>query len=193
MHPGVYSLFANSEPIMKRKINHQLTLKPQDLMVLLKLVSLGKNTATYGELAEALGMSSSEVHASVGRAKAARLINMEDDQPVIVRAALKEFLLHGAKYAFPATLGSTTRGVPTAYAAPPLASRITQPNELPPVWPDPHGEQRGTSFHPLYPTVPAAAKRDRLLYELLALFDALRGGAARERQIASQLLSEHLA
>ena len=178
---------------MKRKINHQLTLKPQDLMVLLKLVSLGKNTATYGELAEALGMSSSEVHASVGRAKAARLINMEDDQPVIVRAALKEFLLHGAKYAFPATLGSTTRGVPTAYAAPPLASRITQPNELPPVWPDPHGEQRGTSFHPLYPTVPAAAKRDRLLYELLALFDALRGGAARERQIASQLLSEHLA
>ncbi len=178
---------------MKRKINHQLTLKPQDLMVLLKLVSLGKNTATYGGLAEALGMSSSEVHASVGRAKAARLINMEDDQPVIVRATLKEFLLHGAKYAFPATLGSTTRGVPTAYAAPPLASRITQPNELPPVWPDPNGGQRGTTFHPLYPTVPAAAKRDRLLYELLALFDALRGGAARERQIASQLLSEHLA
>ena len=27
-----------------------------------------------------------------------------------------------------------------------------------------------------------------MLYELLALFDALRGGAARERQIASQLL-----
>jgi hypothetical protein len=60
------------------------------------------------------------------------------------------------------------------------------------VWPDPTGEQRGISFHPLYPTAPAAAKRDRQLYELLALFDALRGGAARERQIASQLLSERL-
>jgi len=178
---------------MKRKINHQLTLKPQDLVVLLKLVSLGDKPALYGKLAESLGMSSSEVHASVGRAKAARLVTVADDRPVIVRAAFKEFLLHGAKYAFPATLGSPTRGVPTAYAAPSLASRISQPNEPPPVWPEPKGEQRGISFHPLYPTAPSAAKRDPLLYELLALFDALRGGAARERQIASQLLSERLA
>ncbi len=127
---------------MKRKINQQLTLKPQDLVVLLKLISLGKNTATYGDLAASLGMSSSEVHASIGRARAARLINMEDDRPVVIRAAFKEFLLHGAKYAFPATLGPPTCGVPTAYAAPPLASRITQPNDLPPVWPDPQGERR---------------------------------------------------
>jgi hypothetical protein len=178
---------------MKRTRNHQLTLKPQDLVVLLKLVSLGEKSATYGELAESLGMSSSEVHASVGRTKAARLLRIEDNRPVIIRAAFREFLLHGAKYAFPATLGSPTRGMLTAYAAPPLASRISQPNESPPVWPDPKGEQRGISFHPLYPTAPAAAKRDCLLYELLALFDALRGGAARERQIASQLLSERLA
>jgi len=178
---------------MKRRINHQVTLKPQDLVVLLKLVSLREKSATYGELAESLGMSSSEVHASVGRAKVARLVNIEDDRPVIVRAAFKEFLLHGAKYAFPATLGSPARGVLTAYAAPPLASRISQPNEPAPVWPDPKGEHRGICFHPLYPTAPAAAKRDHQLYELLALFDALRGGAARERQIASQLLSERLA
>lgn len=178
--------------VMKRTINHQLTLKPQDLVVLLKLVSGGEKPTTYGELAESLGMSSSEVHASVRRARAARLVNIEDDRPVVVRAALKEFLLHGAKYAFPATLGAPARGMPTAYAAPPLASRINQSNEPPPVWPDPKGEQRGISFHPLYPTAPAAAKRDRLLYELLALFDALRGGAARERQLASQLLSERL-
>lgn len=186
-----YSQIANDD--MKRKINQQVTLKPQDLLVLLKLVCLGEKSATYGEIAESLGMSSSEVHASVGRAKAARLVNIDNDRPAIVRAAFKEFLLHGAKYAFPATLGSPTRGMLTAYAAPPLASRISQPNESPPVWPDPKGEQRGIGFHPLYPTVPAAAKRDSLLYELLALFDALRGGAARERQIASQLLSERLA
>lgn len=178
---------------MKRKVNQQVTLKPQDLVVLLKLVSLGEKSATYGELAELLGMSSSEVHASVGRAKAARLLIVEDDRLVIVRAALKEFLLHGAKYAFPPTIGSPTRGVVTGYAAPPLASRISQPNEPPPVWPDSDGQQRGISFYPLYPTAPMAAKRDPLLYELLALFDALRGGAARERQIASQLLSERLA
>ena len=71
-----------------------------------KLVALGEKSVTYGELAESLGMSSSEVHASVGRAKAARLVNIEDNRPIIVRAAVREFLLHGAKYAFPATLGS---------------------------------------------------------------------------------------
>lgn len=178
---------------MKRKINHQLALKPQDLMVLLKLLSLQGEKATYSELAQSLGMSSSEVHASIGRAKAARLATIEDDQPTLARAALKEFLLHGAKYAFPATRGSPTRGLPTGYAAPPLSSRITQPDEPPPVWPDPHGDRRGIGFHPLYPTAPTAAKQDPSLYELLALFDALRGGAARERQIASQLLSERLA
>jgi hypothetical protein len=178
---------------MKRHINQQLALKPQDLLVLLKLVPRSESSATYADLAESLGMSSSEVHASVRRAQAARLVSIEDGRPTIPRTALKEFVLHGAKYAFPAILGSPTRGVPTAYAAPPLASRIAQPNELPPVWPDPKGEQRGISFHPLYPTVPAAARRDRQLYELLALFDALRGGAARERQMANQLLSERLA
>lgn len=168
-------------------------LRPQDLMVLLKLLVVNQKSATYGELAEALGMSASEVHASIGRGRSARLVNIENDRPVVVRAALKEFLLHGAKYAFPATLGSPTRGVPTAYAAPPLATRLSQPNEPPPVWPDPEGEQRGVSFYPLYPTAPFAARKDRALYEFLALFDALRGGAARERQLADQILSERLA
>jgi hypothetical protein len=178
---------------MKRKINHQLVLKPQDLMVLLKVLSLQGEAVTYGELAQSLGMSSSEVHASMGRARAARLVTVDDERPTLARSAFKEFLLHGAKYAFPATLGSPTRGLPTAYAAPPLAARIAQPDEPPPVWPDPQGERRGIGFHPLYPTAPSAARRDPSLYELLALFDALRGGAARERQIASQLLSERLA
>jgi len=178
---------------MKRLTNKQLTLKPQDLMVLMKLISLGEKPSTYGELAAALGMSSSEVHASIARARAARLVNVENDRPAVVRSALKEFLLYGAKYAFPPTMGTQTRGLPTAYAAPPLAGRVTQPNEPPPVWPDPRGEQRGVGFQPLYPTVPAAARRDSSLYELLALFDAIRAGAARERQIAGQLLSERLA
>src|SRR6202142_1481140 len=136
---------------MKRQQNLQITLKPQDLMVLLKLLALGKGPKTYADLAKALGMSASEVHASVGRARSARLVNFENDRPVVVRAALKEFLLHGAKYAFPATLGSPARGVATGYAAPPLVTLVSQPNELPPVWPDAAGNQRGVTFHPLYP------------------------------------------
>ena len=115
---------------MKRKINHQVTLKPQDLMVLFKLLAVGEKSNTYSSLSDALGVSSSEVHASIGRAKSARLLNLETDRPRVIRAALKEFLLHGAKYAFPATLGSPTRGIPTAYAAPPLVTLVSQPNEL---------------------------------------------------------------
>lgn len=177
---------------MKRKLNHQVTLKPQDLMVALKLTTLGEQLTSYAGLAEALGLSASEVHASIGRLKSARLATAHDGQPTVVRAALREFLLHGAKYAFPATLGSTTRGMPTGYAAPPLATRISQPEELPPVWPDVQGTRRGSAFHPLYPTAPLAARNDAQLYELLALFDALRGGSARERQIAQTLLNQRL-
>jgi hypothetical protein len=177
---------------LKRHSNQQITLKPQDLVVLLKLLSLDDRVRTFNELGSDLAISASEVHASVGRAMKSRLLNNVDEHLHVAKAALREFLLHGAKYAFPPTFGAATRGVPTAYAAPPLASLISQPSELAPVWPDPAGERRGMALHPLYPTVPKAARADPVLYESLALFDALRSGAARERELASQLLGERL-
>jgi len=177
---------------LKRLANQQVTLKPQDLVVLLKLVALGDRARTFSELGSDLAISPSEVHASVGRATHARLISILDNHLRVSRIALKEFLLHGAQYAFPPTFGAATRGVATAYAAPPLASLITQPTELPPVWPDPEGDRRGMALYPLYPTVPKAARIDSVLYESLALFDALRSGTARERHLAGQLLSERL-
>jgi hypothetical protein len=63
---------------------------------------------------------------------------------------------------------------------------------MPPVWPHPEGDQRGFSLMPLYENLPLAAKAFPPLYELLALFDALRMGQAREREIATQLLNERL-
>lgn len=176
---------------MQRLPNHQIALKPQDLMALFKLASLQGRSESYERLAAGLGMSPSEVHASVGRAKAARLVSTESGRPRVISSALRDFILHGARYAFPATLGGMTRGVPTSYAAPPLVSQLSQPpSEPPPVWPDARGEQRGVAFYPLYPSAPDAARNDPSLYESLALFDALRGGAARERQLASKLLAE---
>jgi hypothetical protein len=44
----------------------------------------------------------------------------------------------------------------------------------------------------LYGNLPLAAGEDSKLYELLALFDALRIGQAREREIARKLLEERL-
>jgi hypothetical protein len=179
---------------MKRRSNPQTVLKPQDLLVLLKLLVLGDQHRTFAELASDLGMSASEVHGSVGRAMEARLIYVAEDNLRVSKAALKDFVLHGARYTFPPVYGAATRGVPTGHAAPPLSDQLNQSStELPPVWPTPQGSQRGLALYPLYPSVPKAVDKDPKLYRMLALFDALRGGAARERQLASRLLEEQFA
>jgi hypothetical protein len=82
--------------------------------------------------------------------------------------------------------------LPTAYAASPLRDLLVQGEDLPPVWPHPNGQTRGFALYPLYPTAPSAAMKDQEFYELLALFDGLRFGAAREREMSSKLLSERL-
>jgi hypothetical protein len=74
----------------------------------------------------------------------------------------------------------------------PLKDLFVGPKELPPVWPDPAGRARGQTLMPLYPKLPAAAREDARLYELLALVDALRIGQARERNVAARLLEERL-
>ena len=101
-----------------------MILKPQDVVLLLKLVALGEAGWTYQRLANELALSPSEAHAGVRRAVAARL--MTDAKSATgrpIREALKEFLLHGVKYAFPPERGELTRGLPTGYAAPPLADQ----------------------------------------------------------------------
>ena len=164
-------------------------LRPQDAVVLLKLAIAG-GAWTYPSLADSLGMSSSEVHGAVARAKRAGLYNEQQRGPN--RKALIEFLVHGIRYVFPAERGSMTRGLPTAHAAPPLSSKIMADGSPPPVWPDAEGKVRGEGLRPLYRSVPAAARRDPALYELLALVDAIRGGRARERSLAVAELESRL-
>ena len=111
----------------------------------------------------------------------------------MVREALRLFVQHGARYCFAPLRGELTRGLPTGYAAAPLEGLIVAPaSEPPPVWPDPHGTRRGMTLHPLYPSVPEAARRNPALYELLALFDAVRAGSPRERALALPLIEERL-
>ena len=111
----------------------------------------------------------------------------------LIREALRLFVQHGARYAFPATRGGMTRGWPTGYATEPLRELIVQPNEPPPVWPAKDGPVRGVAFHPLYPSTSWAVAQNPALYQLLALFDAIRGGSPRERALALPLLEQRLA
>lgn len=81
--------------------------------------------------------------------------------------------------------------MPTIYKVDPLKSFFTETEEPQPVWPDPKDEVRGISFSPLYKSVPKAAGKDQALYELLALVDAIRGGA-REREMATREIQRRL-
>ena len=75
---------------------------------------------------------------------------------------------------------------------PPLIAEKLSANDLPPVWPSRDGDTRGVGLEPLYKSVPYAALRDRALYQLLALLDAIRDGRARERNLAERDLSQRL-
>jgi hypothetical protein len=182
-----------------------MELHPQDVAVALKaLLPKGRRNWTYATLGEELCMSASQVFRSVERAQAANLL-----EPLVLgqvagtpgvdssswfrpnRTNLKEFLVHGVRYAFPVHRGGPTRGIPTAEAAPPLNQHIT-PSPFPPVWPLAEGSVRGTEFSPLYKNAPRAALRDERLYELLALIDAIREGRARERDMAVRELTSRI-
>jgi len=168
--------------------NVSMALKPQDVVVVLKLCGYGANRPPFAQIAADLSMSSSEVHAAIQRAQAAHLLHGPDMLNRPNMSAIEEFLIHGVKYAFPAERGALTRGLPTSYAAEPLNRLIAPGDEPIPVWPHPEGKKRGIAFTPLYKCVPVAAMRDPLLYKQLALLDALREGRTRERKLAEQEL-----
>jgi hypothetical protein len=171
---------------MSRTIsNPQVVLRPQDVVVLLRL-SLGSDSVpTYAALAEELKLTASEIHAGVERAVTAQLVRKDESgKPVLLLDALRLFVQHGVRYCFPATHGPLGRGMPTSHAAEPLNKLIMQSANPVPVWPHKDGTVRGVAFYPLYPTVPEAAKNNPALYELLALVDAVRGGSMRERALA---------
>jgi hypothetical protein len=143
--------------------NPFVVLKPQDVVVALKLLGYAGSRPSLAQMAEDLVMSPSEVHAAVKRAQAARLLHGPElsNRPIV--SALEEFLIHGVKYAFPAEHGGPSRGIPTSYAAEPLKRLIAPGDEPIPVWPYPKGESRGIAFTPLCESLPMAALRDPLL------------------------------
>ena len=162
-----------------------MNIKPQDVLVLLKLISLGSRDLSFAALAKSLYMSPAEVHAAVRRAQKARLY------AEVTRQTLKknfaEYLVHGVKYSFPAEIGGRARGMATSYAAAPLNAYLELNNEpLVPVWPTADGMTSGLSFSPLYPSVPLAASQDATLYELRVPSSMCKLEAATKLQLTSQ-------
>jgi hypothetical protein len=160
----------------------QVGMKPQDVLVLLKILSRKKNAWRQVDLAHELGMSQSEVAMALARARNAKLI--DHSKKSLFKSALVELLVHALKYICPVEPGALVRGMPTAHSAPPLSKQIVSGEEDAYVWPDGGGDVRGQAIEPLYPSAPGAARKDPALYELLALVDAIRVGRVREQRIA---------
>jgi hypothetical protein len=169
-----------------------MILKPQDLLIPLKLFSDPNCSQNKAHLAQSVGLSVGEAHNSLKRGLAAQLLRF-DMQYKPVRRSLEEFLLHGLKYVFVAERGELTRGIPTAHATAPLNELIVDNGELPPVWANPNGMTKGYSISPLYSSVPWIATQDATMYEWFALIDALRIGQARERRFAQEIIQQRLA
>ncbi len=168
-------------------------LKPQDVVLALKLAAHGMKPWKQPELARALHISASEVNHGLRRLAASHLYNVDERR--VVRASLKEFLVHGLRYVFPAQLGMFGEGMVTAYTAKPLADKLRLGPDDNVVWlvRDARYRARGHAIEPLYRTAPSAAAEDPALHELLALADALRVGRARERALAAEELDKRLA
>jgi len=165
-------------------------LKPQDIVVAIRLAIPPEREWSYPALGKALHISASEAHAAVKRAAKAGLVDAATRR--VRKVALLEVLVHGVRYFLPPVWTSVTRGVPTAHAAPPLSSTIVDDGLLP-VWPDAEGTVRGQGLTPIYKSVPQTAREDSTFHEWLALVDAIRAGRARERELAVRMLAERLA
>lgn len=157
-------------------------MRPQDVVVLLKIILLKDQPWMKKDLAHELFISPAEIGHSLNRSQLAGLL---DDKKVLKKSFI-EFLIHGFPYVFPVRPGGVTIGMPTAHSAPVLNQFIVSTEMV--VWPCPDGKKRGYAITPLYKGAVDASLRDRQLYDLLSLCDVLRIGKLREKQKARELI-----
>jgi hypothetical protein len=165
-------------------------LKGVDLLVLLGLLRHPAGNWTVRSLADELRLPPASVQRSLERLASVGVFDARKRR--IHVGACEDLFLYGLRFVAPTMVGGETRGLPTAWAAPPLVGRLAANDDLPPVWPDPHGDVRGLEVQPLHPRVVSLANADAEMYGLLALIDGLRVGDARVRSLAVSLLLEWL-
>ena len=74
-------------------------MRPQDIAILLKIVSLGKKAWKTTDLASRLYISQSEISQSLHRNWSAGLL--DDSKRNVHKGSLVEFLIHVVKYVYP--------------------------------------------------------------------------------------------
>ncbi len=156
-------------------------MRPQDIVILLKIIAKGQQPWQMKDLAYELSISQSEVSDSLNRSAMAGLLEAEKKKTVH-RNSLMEFLQYGLHYVFPAVPGSMVNGIYTAHSHPFMQQSFK--SEMMYVWPYKNGKVRGLAIEPLYQGQPEACLQDELLYKMLALIDVIRVGRVREMNMA---------
>jgi hypothetical protein len=162
-------------------------MRPHDVVILLKMITLEDRKYTFAEVASALQISEGEVSFAMERNMAAGLVSV--DKTRVNKLALRDFLIYGLKYVFPPQIGGTTRGIATAFSASPIKEKLAASNEHF-VWKYYKGTKRGNAIVPLYDKIPKIFENQPELYELLVILDTFRIGKSREIEIAVKELDK---
>ncbi len=166
-------------------------LKPQDTVLALKYWSLkqGDQGSSVRGIAEATGISASEISKGTKRLMASHLAVERSGSIYVVSGALLEWLSYGVRYAYPQESVGYGRGMATSWNCPLLVSEVVPPSP-PHVWPVPSGKSDGALIKPFHSSIPYASSRDEQLYIALSLLESIRGGRPRELAIARDLLTK---
>jgi hypothetical protein len=173
------------------KQEHAIMLKPQDTVLALKYWSLKNNNqeSSVRSIAEAIGISASEVSKGTKRLTASHLVVERSDIIYVETGGLLEWLCFGVRYAYPQESVGYGRGMSTSWNCPLLESEVVPPSP-PLVWPVPRGNTEGAQIKPFHESIPFAASHDDPLYIALSLVESIRGGKPRELAIARDLLKK---
>lgn len=159
-------------------------IRPHDIVILLKMITIQKENWYLKDLASELKISQSEISESLNRSQIAGFVGR--NKKIVDRESLLEFLAHGLKYTFPEEPGKIILGFSAAQSAAPLYHVFRSQESF--VWPHKNGNRRGHYIRPLHKNAPEASMKDDRLYELLALSDVIRTGSRSDKERAVQEL-----
>ena len=165
-------------------------IQGRDIVVLVYL-SVHSGPWTVRSLASELEFPHAATQRSLKSLQDARLTFKLGKRSIASEVAIPragEFLIHAVKYVFPPVFVGESRGIATAWDAPPLREKLTARGEMrmPIVWPYALGDERGEGIQPVHESVPRiAVKFGGKTREILSLVDAIRYGPSRVSQMAT--------
>lgn len=161
-------------------------MRPEDVLVLLKIAVIESSDWTPYALSLELGYSEEHILESIARLKEAGLLQM--NRPHTQK--LKKFILEELPERYPVVPGKLTRGMYTGFSAQ-AGYSFGVPRTSTWVWPKEDGQDWGQEIEPLSPNCCFAVLQDRKLKDVLSIIETLRVKGQDARIWADVLLRQN--